>query len=73
MIVQVPLVLHDAESRRQQRRDRFLRRGLPGAPGDRNDPRCDHCMMHCGFEPTAALGVDGKLGDGLKMLMWQLT
>jgi hopanoid biosynthesis associated radical SAM protein HpnH len=41
--------------------------------GPGNDPRCDHCMMHCGFEPTAALGVDAKLGDSLKMLMWQLS
>lgn len=41
--------------------------------GPGNDPRCDHCMVHCGFEPTAALGVNRKLGDGLKMLMWQLA
>src|SRR6516165_5652199 len=27
--------------------------------GPGNDPRCEHCMMHCGFEPTAALGVGG--------------
>jgi hopanoid biosynthesis associated radical SAM protein HpnH len=37
------------------------------------DPRCEHCMMHCGYEPSAALGVNSKLGDSLKMLMWQLT
>ncbi len=37
------------------------------------DPRCEHCMMHCGYEPTAALGVDSKFGDAWKMLMWQLT
>jgi hypothetical protein len=30
-------------------------------------------MMHCGFEPTAALGVGGRLRDSLKMLLWQLT
>jgi hopanoid biosynthesis associated radical SAM protein HpnH len=41
--------------------------------GPGNDPRCEHCMMHCGFEPTAALGVNAKLGDSLKMLMWQLS
>jgi hopanoid biosynthesis associated radical SAM protein HpnH len=41
--------------------------------GPGKDPRCEHCMMHCGFEPTAALGVNGKLGDSLKMLMWQLS
>jgi hopanoid biosynthesis associated radical SAM protein HpnH len=37
------------------------------------DPRCEHCMMHCGYEPSAALGVNARLGDSLKMLMWQLT
>jgi hopanoid biosynthesis associated radical SAM protein HpnH len=41
--------------------------------GPGNDPRCEHCMMHCGFEPTAALGVGGRLRDSLKMLLWQLT
>jgi hopanoid biosynthesis associated radical SAM protein HpnH len=38
-----------------------------------NDPRCEHCLMHCGYEPSAALGVNGQLGDSLKMLLWQLT
>ena len=37
------------------------------------DPRCEHCMVHCGYEPSAALGVNKKLGDSFKMLMWQLT
>jgi len=37
------------------------------------DPRCEHCLMHCGYEISAALGVNAKLGDSLKMLMWQLT
>lgn len=37
------------------------------------DPRCEHCMVHCGYEPSAALGVNSKLGDSLKMLLWQLT
>ncbi len=41
--------------------------------GAGNDPRCDHCMVHCGFEPSAALGVNSKLGDTFKMLMWQLS
>ena len=41
--------------------------------GPGNDPRCDHCMMHSGFETTAALGVNGKLGDTLKMIKWQFT
>jgi hopanoid biosynthesis associated radical SAM protein HpnH len=37
-----------------------------------NDPRCEHCMVHCGYEPSAALGVNKKLGDTLKMLLWQV-
>ena len=37
------------------------------------DPRCEHCMVHCGYEPSAALGVNSKLGDSLKMLLWQLS
>ena len=41
--------------------------------GPGKDPRCENCMVHCGFEPSAALGVNGQLGDSLKMLMWQLS
>jgi hopanoid biosynthesis associated radical SAM protein HpnH len=41
--------------------------------GRGKDPRCEHCMVHCGYEPSAALGVNKKLGDSLKMLMWQLA
>jgi hopanoid biosynthesis associated radical SAM protein HpnH len=40
--------------------------------GRGKDPRCEHCMVHSGYEATAALGINGKLGDSLKMLMWQL-
>ena len=43
------------------------------AYGYGKDPRCEHCLMHCGYETAAALGVNGKFGDTLKMLMWQLT
>ena len=38
-----------------------------------NDPRCRDCMMHSGFETAAALGVNGRLGDTLKMVRWQFT
>jgi hopanoid biosynthesis associated radical SAM protein HpnH len=37
------------------------------------DPRCENCMVHCGYEPSAALGVNKRMGDSLKMLMWQLS
>src|SRR5205085_12594504 len=36
--------------------------------GHGKDPRCEHCMVHCGYEPSAALGVNKRLGDTLKML-----
>src|SRR4051794_32086655 len=35
----------------------------PGA-----DPRCEHCMMHSGFEPSAALGINTKFTDTFRML-----
>jgi hopanoid biosynthesis associated radical SAM protein HpnH len=40
--------------------------------GHGNDPRCEHCMVHCGFEPSAALGINAKLADSFKMLTWAL-
>jgi len=40
--------------------------------GHGNDPRCEHCMVHCGFEPSAALGINAKLADSFKMLSWAL-
>lgn len=41
--------------------------------GRGNDPRCENCMVHVGFEPAAVLGVNRRLGDSLKMALWQLT
>jgi hopanoid biosynthesis associated radical SAM protein HpnH len=38
--------------------------------GHGNDPRCEHCMVHCGYEPSAALGINSKLADGIRMLSW---
>lgn len=40
--------------------------------GRGNDPRCEHCMVHCGYEPSAALGVNATLADSFKMLSWAL-
>jgi len=31
--------------------------------GVARDPRCENCMMNCGYEPTAALGIGAKSGD----------
>ena len=41
--------------------------------GRGNDERCEHCMVHCGYEPSAALGVNGRLGDSLRMIRWALS
>jgi len=38
--------------------------------GHGRDPRCEHCMVHCGFEPSAALGINFRPGDVIKMLRW---
>jgi hopanoid biosynthesis associated radical SAM protein HpnH len=35
----------------------------PGA-----DPRCEHCMMHSGFEPSAAMGINTRFTDTFKLL-----
>ncbi|MEI8312692.1 MAG: DUF3463 domain-containing protein, partial [Verrucomicrobiota bacterium] len=31
--------------------------------GKARDPRCENCMVHCGYEPSATLGRDAKPGD----------
>jgi hopanoid biosynthesis associated radical SAM protein HpnH len=37
------------------------------------DPRCENCMVHSGYEASAALGVNGRLGDTFKMIKWTLN
>lgn len=34
--------------------------------GEVRDKRCEDCMMHCGYEPTASLGIQGQRGDTWK-------
>lgn len=34
--------------------------------GVAKDVRCENCMVHCGYEPTASLGLQGKRGDTWK-------
>jgi len=41
--------------------------------GHGRDPRCEDCMVHVGYEPSAVLGANRKLGDSWKLLTWQLT
>jgi hypothetical protein len=31
--------------------------------GKARDPRCENCMVHCGYEPSATLGRDAQPGD----------
>jgi hopanoid biosynthesis associated radical SAM protein HpnH len=41
--------------------------------GHGRDPRCEDCMVHAGYEPSAVLGANRKLGDSWKLLKWQLS
>jgi hopanoid biosynthesis associated radical SAM protein HpnH len=41
--------------------------------GHGRDPRCEDCMVHAGYEPSAVLGGNQKFGDTWKMLKWQLS
>ena len=34
--------------------------------GRGNDPRCDNCMAHCGYEPTAVLASTSSLRQSLR-------
>jgi hopanoid biosynthesis associated radical SAM protein HpnH len=38
--------------------------------GEGNDPRCEHCMVHCGYEPSAAFGINSKFTDTFKLMTW---
>jgi hopanoid biosynthesis associated radical SAM protein HpnH len=36
--------------------------------GRGHDPRCDNCMAHCGYEPTAVFATLGSLRESLRAL-----
>src|SRR6184192_1227509 len=36
--------------------------------GVARDPRCENCMVHCGYEPTASLGLQAQRGDTWKTI-----
>jgi hopanoid biosynthesis associated radical SAM protein HpnH len=36
--------------------------------GRGKDPRCDNCMAHCGYEPTAVFATMGSLKESLRAL-----
>jgi hopanoid biosynthesis associated radical SAM protein HpnH len=37
--------------------------------GRGQDPRCDNCMAHCGYEPTAVMSTMGSLKESLRALV----
>jgi hopanoid biosynthesis associated radical SAM protein HpnH len=39
------------------------------AYGRGHDPRCDNCMAHCGYEPTAVLATTGSLKQSLRAIV----
>jgi hopanoid biosynthesis associated radical SAM protein HpnH len=41
--------------------------------GPGHDPRCAHCLVHCGFEPAAVLTAKKGLRDLVQMALWQVT
>ena len=41
--------------------------------GPGGDPRCEHCLVHSGFEPAAVLSTRKGFRDVLRMAVWQMT
>ncbi len=41
--------------------------------GVAKDPRCENCMTHCGYEPTASLGLQAKPGDTWKTIKFNFS
>jgi hopanoid biosynthesis associated radical SAM protein HpnH len=38
--------------------------------GVARDPRCENCMVHCGYDPSGALGTNYKSGDTWKNIKY---
>src|SRR5436190_2236334 len=43
------------------------------AYGPGNDPRCEHCGIHSGFEPSAAFEAASSLKESARSMAWSLT
>jgi len=41
--------------------------------GRGRDPRCQDCMVHVGYEPSAVLGANRKFSDSWKLFKWKLS
>lgn len=59
---------HYATYREMLEKTDWSRYGVFG--GKARDPRCENCMTHCGYEPTASLGLDRRRGDLWKLLRY---
>jgi hypothetical protein len=38
--------------------------------GVARDPRCENCMVHCGYDPSGALGTNYQPGDNWKLIKY---
>ncbi|MSU20937.1 MAG: DUF3463 domain-containing protein [Pedosphaera sp.] len=41
--------------------------------GVARDPRCENCMVHCGYDPSGALGTNFKRGDNWKNFKYNFS
>jgi hopanoid biosynthesis associated radical SAM protein HpnH len=41
--------------------------------GPGNDPRCEHCAIHCGFEPAAAFAATSSIKETVRSVAWTLS
>jgi len=37
-----------------------------------DDPRCENCLVHCGFEPAAVFAANRRIRDIFRMAIWQI-
>jgi MoaA/NifB/PqqE/SkfB family radical SAM enzyme len=41
--------------------------------GEVRDPRCENCMVHCGYDPSGALGTNYRCGDHWKNFIYNFA
>jgi len=41
--------------------------------GPGRDPRCEHCAIHCGFEPAATYEATASLKQSVRSMAWSMT
>src|SRR5512133_2852964 len=41
--------------------------------GQARDPRCENCMVHCGYDPSGALGTNYQAGDHWKNFRYNFS